>query len=65
MGLKLKDEKGFLLYGRSPFILAGRPPHWIRYDAAEEVNEEDIKELLARRPDGGNWYIAARNSDGR
>ena len=31
-GLNTKDEIGFFLMDREPFILAGKPPSWIKYE---------------------------------
>lgn len=36
-GLTSKDEHGYFLVGREPFILAGAPPNWLKYRAVLHV----------------------------
>lgn len=36
-GLTLKDQYGPCLFGRSPFILAGRPPWWTEYKIKQRI----------------------------
>jgi hypothetical protein len=36
-GSKTKDHLGPILEGRKPFILIGKPPNWVQYEAKQKI----------------------------